>query len=89
MAKKLSWEEIKKTYDEQWVQLVDYDWPEGTPYPRSGVVRVHGQDKRDFHKRCLEGEVPGDSAFVFVGHKKSLDAAVFTPALIRLQPCEK
>jgi hypothetical protein len=28
MAEKLSWEEIKKNYDQEWVELVDYDWPE-------------------------------------------------------------
>jgi hypothetical protein len=87
MENKLTWEEIKKQYNEQWVQLVDYDWPEGTPYPRSGIVRTHGQDKKEFHKHCLEGNVPNDSAFLFVGHKKSLDVAVFNPALVRVNPC--
>ena len=89
MDKRLTWEEIKAQFDQQWIQLVDYDWPEGTPYPRSGIIRTFGNDKKDFHKRCQEGNVPKDSAFLYVGHKKSFDSSVFSPSLIRFEPCEK
>lgn len=87
MNKKLTWDEIKLQFDQQWIELIDYDWPDGVPYPRSGVVRNYGTNKKEFHKRCLEGEVPRDSAFVYVGHKKSFDEAVFSPSLIRIEPC--
>ena len=32
MEKKLTWEEISRRYDKQWVELVDYDWPEEELY---------------------------------------------------------
>ena len=48
MEKKLTWQEIEKQYDREWVQLVDYDWPEDEPLPRSGVVVVHAKARRDF-----------------------------------------
>ena len=89
MGKKLTWKEIEKQFNQQWVELVDYDWPEGTPYPRSGIVRTHASDKKQFHKSCLEGDVPSDSALLFVGHKKSLDDSVFAPSLIRVEACVK
>lgn len=66
MEKKLTWEEIKKLYDQEWVELVDYDWPEGTPYPRSGVVRVHDADRKNFHA-AVKMQTPAGSALVFVG----------------------
>ncbi len=87
--KKLTWEEILKRYDQEWVQLVDYNWPDGEPYPHDGVVRTHDLNKKEFHKRCREGNVPDDSALIFVGHKKSLDNSIFAPSLIRFEPCER
>ena len=44
MEKKLTWEEIKKHYNQEWVELVDYDWPDTEPYPRDGVVRSSRQE---------------------------------------------
>jgi hypothetical protein len=68
MGNKLSWEEIIKQYDKEWVELVDYDWPDGTPYPRSGSVRVHAPDRKEFYRLMKELEPkPTDSALVFVG----------------------
>ena len=95
MTGKLTWEEIKSQYDQEWVELVDYDWPDGTPNPRAGVVRTHHSNKKTFHKQCLEGSIPSDSALVFVGHKNSLDDIIFVPSLIRIdsynriKACEK
>lgn len=64
---KLSWEEIKKQYDTQWVELVDYDWPEEEPYPRMGTVRVHAKTRSEFNKLILKGNPPKDFAIIFVG----------------------
>jgi hypothetical protein len=68
MAEKLTWEEIEKLYNQEWVQLVDYDWPDGTPYPKSGFVRTHATDRKDLYRlmKALEPK-PDDSALVFVG----------------------
>jgi hypothetical protein len=65
---KLTWEEIKTQYDKEWVQLVDYDWPDGTPYPKSGAVRVHAGDRREFYRlmKAMKPK-PSDSALVYVG----------------------
>ena len=68
MSDKLTWNEIEKRYDKEWVQLVDYDWPEGLPFPKSGVVRVHAQERKEFYRKAQELEPNAkDSAFVFVG----------------------
>ena len=80
MTKKLSWQEIEKLYYQEWVELVDYDWPEGTPYPRAGVVRVHDANRKNFHA-LVKAQPPAGSALVFVG----------TPELreneVRNKPC--
>ena len=36
MNNKLTWEEIKHKYQDEWVQLVDYDWDKSEPDPRGG-----------------------------------------------------
>jgi hypothetical protein len=66
MEKKLSWEDIEKQYDQEWVELIDVDWPDEEIDPRSGVVRVHDRDREEFYRRL--SELPAlDSAVVFVG----------------------
>lgn len=64
--KKLTWEEIRKEYDGQWVHLIDYDWTDGQPYPSGGVVRIHARDRRDFDDQMLSSE-PISGARLFVG----------------------
>ena len=66
MEIKLTWQEIEKQYAQEWVELVDYDWPEGTPYPRAGVVRVHDADRQRFHA-LVKAQPPAGSALVFAG----------------------
>jgi hypothetical protein len=68
MDKKLTWQEIEQQYNQEWVQLIDYEWPEGEPFPSGGVVRVHAPDRKDFYRKVRETpQRPSDSAFVFVG----------------------
>lgn len=69
MGKKLTWQEIEKLYDREWVQLVDYDWPEEESLPLSGVVTVHAKSRREFDELILK-EQQEDSALVFVGERK-------------------
>ena len=67
-AERLSWEQIKARYDGEWVELIDYDWPEGTPWPKSGIVRVHSPDRKEFWKLAKTTQPPvTDSAGLFVG----------------------
>ena len=69
MKKKLTWQEIEKQYDREWVQLVDYDWPEDEPLPRSGVVVVHAKARRDFD--AMIARTPQEnSALVYVGERQ-------------------
>jgi hypothetical protein len=70
-GKKLTWDEIKKLYNEEWVELVDYDWPDEDPDPKSGIVRVHAKTREEFD-RLTDIDAPEDAAIVFVGE-------LFTP----------
>jgi hypothetical protein len=54
MQEKLTWEEIKKRYFEQWVELVDFEWDEFEPDPRCGVVRHHAKKRKELHDMITE-----------------------------------
>ena len=69
MTKKLSWSEICAQYDQEWVELIDYDWPEEEAFPRSGTIRVHAAMRKEFD-RLINEDPPADSALVFVGERK-------------------
>ena len=64
---KLTWDQIAKQFDQQWVELVDYDWPEGIPYPVAGVVRAHAKERKAFYRLANEEPRPRESAILFVG----------------------
>jgi hypothetical protein len=66
MGKQLQWHEIEKTYPNQWIQLVDFEWAEGNPRPTKGVVRINASDRREFNRLVLDAE-PVDAARVYVG----------------------
>lgn len=83
MRKRLSWNEIREQFDRQWVELVDYDWPEGKPFPKSGVVRVHSSDRREFY-RIARNEAPVDSAILFVGKPNIPPDTVLCSSIMRL-----
>ena len=84
MPTKLTWDEIKKHYDREWVELVDYDWPDEEPDPKSGIVRVHAKTREEFD-RLAAVNPPHDSACVFVGEPlatariRSYSSIVITP----------
>ena len=92
MWKKQTWEEIKKQYDQEWVELVDYDWPDGTPYPRAGIVRAHAPERKQFYQICKEHDVreedsPSDAAIVFVGRINPANQPYLSASLVRMVPC--
>lgn len=68
-SKKLTWQQIKELYDKEWVELIDYDWPEEEAYPRAGVVRVHAKTRKEFDKLILH-DPPADAALIFVGERE-------------------
>ena len=43
-TEKLSWDEIKHRFPNEWVALVDHDWPDTLGEPLSGVVFAHDSD---------------------------------------------
>ena len=85
MDKKLNWDEIKRKYDQEWVELVDYDWPDEDPDPRSGIVRVHAKTREEFD-RLTDINPAQDSAIVFVGELFAADAGIQTFSSIRIEP---
>ena len=81
----MTWEEIKKQYSDEWVELVDYDWPETESYPVAGVVRAHAKTRAKFDDLC-DVDPPFDSAYVFVGQPKNNEEVVVTRGYSRIIP---
>ncbi len=77
MSEKLSWEEIKKRYDGEWVELVECTWEETKSHPTCGVVRVHATTRKEFDKLSLENPVD-DFAILYVGTPKRTEGEVLT-----------
>jgi hypothetical protein len=67
LVERLTWDEIKRQYDGEWVELVDYVWDEGEPYPIEGMVRTHSPSRKVFNRLVLEW-APADAARLFVGN---------------------
>lgn len=65
MEEKLTWKEIEKRYWHQWVQLVDFDWPDTEPWPLTAAVRVHSPDKREFNRLAAKDR-PRNTARLYV-----------------------
>ena len=85
MAEKLTWEEIKKLYNQEWVELIDYDWADEDPDPRAGVVRVHAKTREEFD-RLTDIDPPKDSAYVFVGELFAPGAGVQAFSSVVIEP---
>ncbi len=86
MEQVLSWQEIEKNYNQQWVQLVDYDWPEGEPRPKSGRVRLHASTRKEFNKLVLEAE-PVNAARIYVGTHKMPEGIILSSNVVRITSC--
>jgi hypothetical protein len=52
MAEKMSWEEIKRKYPDEYVVLVDLDMDRSTTTLLGGIVVNHGKDKAEM-VQCL------------------------------------
>jgi hypothetical protein len=66
MKEKLTWDEISRIHHGEWVELINYEWDETEPDPKSGVVRVHSKDPKEFES-LIKDNPPQDSALLFVG----------------------
>ena len=87
MEEKLSWEEIEKRYNQEWIQLINYDWPEGDPYPKSGNVRVHATSRKEFNQLVKSKETIKDAARIFVGQTILPPHTIISCNSIRLLKC--
>ena len=67
--KKLSWDEIRRLYDQEWVHLIDFDWEDGTPYPTAGVIHLHAKTRKEFDNLMITS-APIAGARIFVGDIK-------------------
>lgn len=85
MSEKLSWEEIKKQYDQEWVLLDDYDWPDSAEYPQAGIVRFHAKQRSEFDRQIASREAGFDSALLFVGTPEISDNSSTTRGYSRVE----
>ncbi len=85
MEKKLTWAEIEKLYDQQWVELVDYVWAAGEANPSYGVVREHAADRKTFYSLANQSPRPEDSAILFVGKSDLPPDTVLCSSLMRIE----
>ncbi len=83
MNKILDWTQIQEEFQHQWVQLVDYDWPEGEPHPKSGKVRINAPNRKEFNKLVLEAE-PVDAARIYVGDHRTPYGTVMSANIARI-----
>ena len=84
MAERFSWEEIQQRYNGEWVELVDYEWTEGEPYPQAGIVRVHAPNRSDFYKLANQ-DSPRDSAILFIGTVHPASGIVLCSSMMQIK----
>lgn len=85
MTEHLTWQQIEKLYDKEWVELIDFDWPEEDLYPRAGKVRVHAASRKEFYQLAAI-DPPSDSAFIFVGKVQRPKGVFLSANLKRVVP---
>ncbi len=85
MEKKLTWGEIQRDYDQQWVLLDDYDWPEEEEFPTSGIVKIHAKERTEFDRLIAARSAGFDSALVFVGGPERAERAATTRGYSRVE----
>ncbi len=85
MNKKLTWKTIEKLYSKDWVQLINYSWPDNSAKPRSGIVAAHAKKRATFDK-LITTKRQKDSAVVYVGERKILKGEILVAAARRWMP---
>ena len=56
-------------YDKQWVQLIDFDWPDEAAKPKSGVVVANSKERKIFDRLICDNRQK-NSAILYVGTRK-------------------
>lgn len=49
MGRRMTWEEMKREYPDEWLLLVDYETDE-SGHVTSGIVERHSQDKEEVYR---------------------------------------
>ena len=57
MQNKLTWNQIKLKYPNEWIMLVDYEKKVDDINPRSGVVIVHSKERKDFYEQMKKTDI--------------------------------
>lgn len=65
MTEKLSWEDIKNQFPDEWVMLADYEWEEGID-PSEGKVIAHSKSRKEFGELMKKIKIE-DAAIVYTG----------------------
>lgn len=63
MGQKMTWEEIKKVFPDEWVRVTDYEIDE-KGHLKSGVVLYHSCSKHEAYSQPLSGK---SEAFWYTG----------------------
>ena len=70
MAEKLTWDEIKRQYPDEWVILTEPDVDRSTTTLLGGRVFAHGKDRDEVHDQLKD--VPGDFSIRWTGRLRSV-----------------
>ena len=76
MAEKLSWEEIKRQYPNEWVSIVDFE-EDKSGFVVNGIVIYHNPQKSIYSKelsKILEETKHNEVASLYTGRHKPLRA---------------
>ena len=63
MGQRMTWEEMKKAYPDEWIRVADYEIDE-TGHLRCGVVLYHSTSKHEVYSKPLSGR---SEAFWYTG----------------------
>lgn len=85
MSEKLSWDEIKQRYPDQWVELIECEWNPVEPDPYNGIVRHHSKRRKELHELIMQDQPVDDAAVIYVGDVKFAEGRVFSANLHELR----
>ncbi len=84
-TERMTWDEIVNNFNQEWVLLDDYDWPEEDEHPKAGVVKIHAKERREFDRLIASREAGFDSALIFVGNPERPSNAITTRGYSRVE----
>ena len=84
MSERLTWDEIKERYEDEWVELIDFEWDETELNPRYAIVGFHAKNRREFDSMLAKekGNRPKRTAIRYAGQALKLpENCVFSTSL--------